>query len=47
MTDVLHRTSRGRWGPRGTAAAAFASSVTFDDVSLAFGETEAVRNVSF
>ena len=47
MTDVLHRTSRGRWGPRGTAAAAFASSVTFEDVSLAFGETEAVQHVSF
>lgn len=47
MTDVLHRTTRGRWGPRGTAAAAFASSVTFDDVSLAYGDTEAVRHVSF
>ncbi len=47
MTEVLHRTTRGRWGPRGTAAAAFSSSVTFDDVSLAYGETEAVRNVSF
>lgn len=47
MTDVLHRTSRGRWGPRGSAAAAFSSSVTFDNVSLSFGENEAVRNVSF
>ncbi|MGB7205342.1 MAG: ABC transporter ATP-binding protein [Anderseniella sp.] len=47
MTDVLHRTSRGRWGPRGTAAAAFASSVTFDDVSLAYGDNEAVCHVSF
>ncbi len=47
MTDVLHRTSRGRWGPRGTAAAAFASSVTFDHVSLNYGEMEAVKDVSF
>jgi iron(III) transport system ATP-binding protein len=47
MTDVLHRTSRGRWGPRGTAAAAFASSVTFDDVSLSYGDTAAVSHVSF
>ncbi|MFO1090093.1 MAG: ABC transporter ATP-binding protein [Hyphomicrobiales bacterium] len=36
-----------RWGVRGTAAATFASRVTFENVSLSFGEVEAVKNVSF
>ena len=36
-----------RWGPRGTAAATFAGRLAFAGVSLAFGEVEAVRNVSF
>jgi iron(III) transport system ATP-binding protein len=36
-----------RWGVRGTQAATFAASVTFEDVSLSFGAVPAVRNVSF
>jgi len=35
------------WGPRGTAAATFAASLSFKNVSLAYGQLEAVRNVSF
>jgi ABC-type taurine transport system ATPase subunit len=36
-----------RWGPRGTAAATIAGRLTFENVSLAFGKVEAVREVSF
>jgi iron(III) transport system ATP-binding protein len=36
-----------RWGPRGTAAATFAGRLAFENVSLAFGGVEAVREVSF
>jgi iron(III) transport system ATP-binding protein len=35
------------WGPRGTAAATFAGRLTFENVSLAFDNVEAVRSVSF
>jgi iron(III) transport system ATP-binding protein len=42
-----HRAHDQKWGPRGTAAATFAGRLTFENVSLAFGAVEAVRNVSF
>ncbi len=35
------------WGQRGTAAATFASGLTFEHVSLSFGAIEAVHDVSF
>jgi iron(III) transport system ATP-binding protein len=35
------------WGLRGTAAATFGARLTFEDVSLSFGDIEAVRGVSF
>lgn len=44
---VNTRLDNGRWGQRGTAAATFAGRLTFESVSLAFGKTEVVRDVSF
>jgi len=41
------RLDTGRWGQRGTAAATFAGRLAFENVSLAFGKTEVVRDVSF
>jgi len=38
---------RQSWGPRGSAAATFGSWMEFSDVSLNFGDVEAVRGVSF
>jgi iron(III) transport system ATP-binding protein len=46
--EITAREGRSlRWGVRGTQAATFAASVTFENVSLSFGAVEAVRNVSF
>jgi iron(III) transport system ATP-binding protein len=36
-----------RWGPRGTVGATFGVQLTFEAVSLAYGDIEAVRDVSF
>jgi iron(III) transport system ATP-binding protein len=41
------RPDNGRWGQRGTAAATFAGRLAFENVSLAFGKTEVLRDVSF
>lgn len=38
--------SRG-WGPRGTAAATFAARLSFENVSLSYALTPAVKDVSF
>ncbi|MFO0993057.1 MAG: ABC transporter ATP-binding protein [Hyphomicrobiales bacterium] len=37
----------GRWGQRGTAAATFAGRLAFENISLSFGKTEVLRDVSF
>lgn len=37
----------GRWGQRGTAAATFAGRLAFESISLSFGKTEVLRDVSF
>ena len=36
-----------RWGPRGTAMATFGSRLTFENVTLDYGNVHAVRGVSF
>jgi iron(III) transport system ATP-binding protein len=41
------KVDNGRWGPRGTAAATFAGRLGFENVSLSFGKTEVLRDVSF
>ncbi len=41
-----HQT-KGRWGPRGTAAATFAARLSFEGVSHRYGRTTAIQNVSF
>ncbi|MBL8907988.1 MAG: ATP-binding cassette domain-containing protein, partial [Rhizobiales bacterium] len=41
------RLDNGRWGQRGTAAATFAGRLAFENISLSFGKTEVVRDVSF
>src|SRR5512147_2551620 len=41
------RPDTGRWGQRGTAAATFAGRLAFENVSLAFGKTEVLLDVSF
>jgi iron(III) transport system ATP-binding protein len=38
---------RSGWGPRGTAAATFAARLSFENVSLAYTATPAVKDVSF
>jgi iron(III) transport system ATP-binding protein len=41
------RSDIGRWGQRGTAAATFAGRLVFENISLSFGKTEVLRDVSF
>ena len=41
------RADNGRWGQRGTAAATFAGRLAFENVSLSYGKTDVVRDVSF
>ncbi len=43
----IEATTHAEWGPRGTAAATFASRLVFENISLSFGKLEAVHDVSF
>jgi iron(III) transport system ATP-binding protein len=49
MTAAPDRISESAesWGPKGTVGATFAARLAFENVSLSFGNVEAVRDVSF